>query len=365
MIIWFNCKITDQRLNPQSIVRYNLRNDNRFDVARYSFASYAPLEPLVTKFIFNLELADEHVGREQEMEDWLYKIFPKEKLSIHWFRANNIAQWKEVQEEINAIGDNLIFPQGNEDHIFMDSNIEIFKKGLELIQQDSNPFSTFMTSHYPENIRASQYPPFKPEYSDCGNFISYELVNNDAIRVMKKEYFDWYINQVSDPNAFIFRSEHWNNINIVNNRLYAPTKEQFRHYDGYAHVGIGPDTCPPLDIPAGFFNGMTIRYGFDDYQEGAVNVNPTKNLRTADETSGVDYKLVLDELPAFWKNHTKQIISADNLDERELNKAYDLHLLEKTRTRVNWHHVGALFDDSNWPNAKCINNHTKEYLFYE
>ena len=56
MIIWFNCKITDVRLNPQSIVRYNLRNDNRFDVARYSFASFAPLEPLTTKFIFNLEM---------------------------------------------------------------------------------------------------------------------------------------------------------------------------------------------------------------------------------------------------------------------------------------------------------------------
>ena len=53
MIVWFNCKITDERLNPQNIIRYNLRDDNRFDVARYSFASFAPLEPLVSKFIFN------------------------------------------------------------------------------------------------------------------------------------------------------------------------------------------------------------------------------------------------------------------------------------------------------------------------
>ena len=56
MIVWFNCKITDNRLNPENIERYNLRNDNRFDVARYSFASFAPLAPLVSKFIFNLEL---------------------------------------------------------------------------------------------------------------------------------------------------------------------------------------------------------------------------------------------------------------------------------------------------------------------
>jgi len=44
-----------------------------------------------------------------------------------------------------------------------------------------------------------------------------------------------------------------------------PTKEQFRHFDGYAHVGIGADYAPPLEIPPGFFEqSITIKYGFDE-----------------------------------------------------------------------------------------------------
>jgi hypothetical protein len=99
MIIWFNCKITDVRLSTWK--RFHLREDDRFDVARYSFASYAPLEPLVKKFIFNLELADACAGRKDEMEQWLRGIFPADKLSIHWHRCDNSPQWREVQAEMD------------------------------------------------------------------------------------------------------------------------------------------------------------------------------------------------------------------------------------------------------------------------
>ena len=364
MIIWFNCKITDQRLNPQSIIRYNLRDDNRFDIAKYSFASFAPLEPLTSKFIFNLELADSHSGRQEEMETWLRGIFPADKLSIHWYRANNIAQWQEIKQEIDQIGDDLIFPAGNEDHIFLDSNIEVFKRGLELIKQDPYPYATLMTSHYPESIRAAHY--FKGTPSSCGNYVSYEMVNNDAIRVIKKEYFEWYLDTAKNSNALLFRTEHWNNIGILSNKLYVPTKEQFRHFDGYAHVQVGADTCPPLEIPAGFFDGMTIRYGHNDRQSDAVNINPmAEQLYTVDHEKGADYRYTLDELPLFWKPYIKQTDISPDIDQSKMNQAYDTHLLQMTRVNVNWFHVGARFNESNYPPASWINNHTKEYLFYE
>lgn len=361
MIIWFNCKITDQRLTAQP--RYNLRNDNRFDVARYSFASFVPLEPLVSKFIFNLELADEHVGREAEMESWLRSLFPEDKLDLRWYRVNDISGWHEIKKEMELLGEKLIFPAGNEDHIFLDSNIDVFRRGLELIAQDPDPYATFMTSHYSESIRAASY--FKGVPSDCGNFVSYKMVNNDAIRVMKKEYFEWYLDVAANSAQQLFRTEHWNNINILENTLYVPTKEQFRHLDGYAHVGVGPDVCPPLDIPAGFFDGMTIRYGFDDYQEGAVNINPAADNLHANNEDGVDYKYVISEIPAFWKNHIKQIETFENIDELKFNQAYDIQLLDMTRINIDWWHVNAQFNESNQPPAKWINNHTKEYLFYE
>ena len=361
MIIWFNCKITDVRLNPQNIMRYNLHNDNRFDVARYSFASFAPLIPLTTKFIFNLEIAD---GREEEMADWLKSIFPEEKLSLHWHRCNNITQWREVKAEIDKLDDDLIFPAGNEDHIFLDDNIEIFREGLELIAADPDPYAVLMTSHYPESIRAASF--LNSQVCDSGNYVTYNMINNDAIRVMKKEYLEWYLDRITTPDQLIFRTEHWNNMLGANNKLYVPTKEQFRHFDGYHHVQIGPEVCPPLEIPAGFFEGMTIRYGFNDRQADAVNVNPAaKDLYTMNSETGADYRFTLDTLPAFWKPYTKQIVIADDIDTIKMNQTYDTYLLSLTRLYVNWRHIGAEFDESNWPPATWINNHTKAYVFEE
>lgn len=365
MIVWFNCKITDQRLNPQNIIRYNLKNDNRFDVARYSFASFAPLEPLVSKFIFNIELADEHQGREPEMESWLNSIFPADKLILKWYRADNLEKWKEVQNLIADLDDPLIFPAGNEDHIFIDSNIDVFTRGLELIQNDPDPYATLMTSHWPESIRASH--GFDGKITDCGNYVTYNMVNNDAIRVIKRTYFDQYISSVKDPNMLLFRTEHWNSIGIVNNKLYVPTKEQFRHFDGYAHVQVGPDTCPPMEIPQGFFDkAITVKYGFDQRDSACLNINPlAQNLYTTDPVNGTDYKFVDSEFPAFWKPYIKEIITNHECSNDSLEEGYDRYLLEMTRVYVNWHHVGKVFNDSNWPPATWLNNHTKKYLFTE
>ena len=362
MIVWFNCKITDTRLNPENIERYNLRNDNRFDVARYSFASFAPLAPLVSKFIFNLELADQHKGREQEMADWLRKVLPEDKLVLHWYRRNNIAQWKEFQEEIKDIDDDLIFPAGNEDHIFFDSTINVFSKGLELIRNDPDPYAVLMTSHWPENIRAAHV--FSGTLLDSGDYVTYNMPNNDAIRVMKRAYFDQYVDAIKDNNATVFRTEHWNSVGFVNNKLYIPTKEQFRHFDGYAHVQIGPDVCPPLEIPIGFFEGMNIAYGYNKRFENTVNINPAaENLYTVDADSGTDYKFHESEFPAFWKNHTKNLDSNITADDEVLKIGHDTHLLAMSRIYINWYHVGQVFNDSNWPPAFWLNNHTKKYLF--
>lgn len=357
MIIWFNCKITDRRLTPQP--RYNLRDDNRFDVARYSFASYAPLEPLVSKFIFNLEMADGHAGQEGPMEEWLTSIFPKDKLVMYWHRCNNLAQWQDKKKEFDAIGDDFVFPVGNEDHIFMDSNIEIFREGLELLS--TRDISTvFFTSHYPEDIRAT--------YGLGGtvvnkNFVQYQMGNNDALRVMRKEFFDWYVDQIKDPNKLIFRTEHWNDVALPNNTMLIPTKEQFRHFDGYAHVKIGPEVCPPLEIPAKFFEGMDIRYGFPERVDGAVNINPTLPLHTVDPINGTDYKMVLSDMPAFWGSHIMSIQTYKFIDNDAMCKARDQHLVDMISMDIDWWHIGKKFDSSNLPPTDWIKSHfiTKDF----
>ena len=355
MIVWFNCKITDVRLHPQFTVRYNLRSDNRFDTARYSFASFAPLEPLVTKFIFNLEMADGFTGREQDMQQWLEGIFPKDKLSLHWHRCNTLEQWQEVKTEMDLLDDPLIFPAANEDHIFMDTDIELFRKGLELLKSDPNPHAALMTSHYPESIRAAWH--FGASLSEDGEYVSYYTDNNDAIRVIKREYFQWYLDNFPKHISPVFRTENWNSVGLLKNKMYVPLKEQFRHFDGYNHVGIGPDTAPPLQIPPGFFErDIIIRYGFDDYDEAAVNINPLKNLHTADP-SGTDYKFTLDDIPVFWVPRITDTQIAEGIDHQAVTEARDQHLIAMTRIKFNWPHMGVTFNEYNTPPLQWIQQH--------
>lgn len=356
MIVWFNCKISDIRPNPQP--RYHLRNDNRFDIARYSFASFVPLLPLISKIVFNLEMADGHAHQQAEMESWLRKIFPEDKLIINWFRCNNIAQWREMQALFNEIGDDIIFPAGNEDHIFMDSDINVLESCIKNLQNPefTTVNTTVMTSHWPESIRAAYH--FNGIHFEQSPWVRYTIGNNDAIRIMKKEFFDWYIDQIKDPNMFVFRTEHWNAVSLPENFLVVPTKEQFRHFDGYAHVGIGADYAPPLEIPPGFFEGnITVKYGFDQHDPACVNINPTtENLYAADGI-GTDYKWCLEDIPAFWKPYIKEIIVADNINIEQMKEARDVNLLTTSRLSFNWPHYGVAFNESNYPPVEWLNPH--------
>jgi hypothetical protein len=351
MIVWFNCKITDVRLNPATVIRYNLRHDSRFDVAKYSFASYAPLEPLVSKYIFDLELADGFAGREQEMGDWIRSLFPAEKLILNWKRRNRISEWRELRDMISVDNDPFIFVTGNEDHIFMDSNINAFTHGLNTLAGDPRVNSVLATTHFPETIRASYY--YGGTYNN--GITQFEFNCNDGMRVMRREFFDWYIDRFTDENALVFRLEDWNRHGTPPNIVNAVTKEQFIHFDGYSHVKIGPEVSPPIEIPPGFFEGeMVIRYGFNDRDPNCVNINPASELYTVDAINGADYKFTLDDIPAFWRSRIKEVRVAEGVDHKLLAHKRDVHIINKTRVNIDYSHVGVMLDSTNIPPAEWL-----------
>jgi len=313
MIIIFNAKITDHRFYQFN--RYNLRSDNRFDTAKYCFASFAPLESCVSKYIFYLDLA-EFSHRQQELQEFLEKTLPKEKLSIHWHRCNDIDQWRQAQQEITAVDDNLVLTATWEDHIFWDSNIDVWKRGLDLINQDPDPRAAMLTSHYPECMRYAHSHWAK--LTNCGNFVVYSNKDDSCLRVMKRDYFDWYLDRLAEKGPQskpIYRVEDFYHGHEDRTLIYQPVKEQLRHFDGYSHVNIGPEYNPPLDIPQGFFDGITIRYGFADRDPEAVNINPLSKNRMQDPINGADYNFLLSDMPAFWRPYIRDIVINQNLDQ--------------------------------------------------
>ena len=74
------------------------------------------------------------------------------------------------------------------------------------------------------------------------------------------------------------------NLPLINQTLVVPFKELFRHFDGYWHQSISNNQCPAIDIPPGFFeNDIKVRYGYDDYKEGWVNINPKKENKRSNK----------------------------------------------------------------------------------
>lgn len=322
MIVWYNCKISDKRLTPVG-PRFNLKNNNRFDIAKYTFASLKPLDPLISAYYFNLELDDPYKGREQEMEEFILDLFPSAK--IKWYRCNNVTQWKELQPEFNSIDDDILFVAGNDDHVFWDSNLDVYKKGLELISKDPDPRAALVYCHYPETLR--QAYSLNGKLTDCGNFVIYNFDCAVSVAITKKELYNRFLEKETNTSREVYRLDGWQ-IEWYS-KIYAPTKEIGRHFDGYNHVNMDPNICPPLEVPPGFFEKeMIIRYGFDDYDPKCVNINPkSKNLHTVDQT-GADYKFTLDDIPAFWKPYIKDVIISPNVDHNELARFRDQYFLE-------------------------------------
>jgi hypothetical protein len=336
MIILVNSKITDQRF--YNFMRYNLRNDSRFDVARYCFASFAPLDPLVTKYVFHLDL-HEFAHRQDEMEAWIKSVLPEDKVIIHWSQCNNAAEWRATADEINTLNDDLIFPAAWEDHIFWDSDIETLSEGIVNIYKDPAVNACILTSHYPECIRYAV--AWGGVQIGDSNYVTYQHNDDSSLRIMKLDFFNWHMSQLRD-GIRIFRVENFVPYDNSMTTTYQPLKEQFRHFDGYSHVGIGGDVVPPLEIPAGFFEGMRIRYGFDDYVDGYVNINPTKPLRTAD-ANGFDYNFMLEDIPAFWHKHIISTDIADNIDADVMVAARNQNYA--AMTKVNFAAAYGVFND--------------------
>ena len=119
------------------------------------------------------------------------------------------------------------------------------------------------------------------------------------------------------PNLLAIRS--YLNIPLPQQTIIIPYKEQLRHFDGYSHQRIDNNTCPSLTIPEGFFeSNMKIRYGYTDYLEGWININPKFSNYRAYSLDGTDYKITLEDLPLVWKNKVAELDINPYIDDEEM-----------------------------------------------
>lgn len=331
MILLCNTLITETRpsIGKGFVFRENLKSFSNYDIFKYSLASLAVAYPW-SKIILKISLDDIYKPRQQELEDFIKNEFKGFNLILEWKRNEYQNDWKQSYE---LLDNNLIWFYCNHDHIFLDSSKEYLKSLVDNIKNEKLCSVGF--SHWPECIRTIRqglypYPLSSPEkhpsYKIYNNYLSVDSTNFDSIQIITKElYYRWWFegefNHIKLPRPDYFGIGLAEIKSVPIHKTVAPLKEICRHFDGYQHInpGINNNQCPAIDIPPGFFeNDIKIRYGYDDYKEGWVNINPKNSNYYAYDKTGTDYKFTLEDLPLVWKNKISIIDSNPNISEEEM-----------------------------------------------
>jgi hypothetical protein len=331
MILFCNTFITETKphIGKGFVFRENLKSFSNFDIFKYSLASLAVAYPW-SKVILKISLDEIYKPRQKELEDFINDEFKNFNLILEWQRNEYQNDWKQSYD---LLDDNLIWFYCNHDHIFFDSSTNYLKELVNEIKDEE--LCSVQFSHWPENIRTARQgldthatltPQKALHYKIHSNHISNETTNFDSIQIITKDlYYKWWFegefNHIKLPRPDFFGIGLAEIKPVPVHKTVSPIKEICRHFDGYQHVNppITNNQCPAIDIPLGFFeNNIKIRFGYDDYKEGWVNINPKNPNYHAYDKSGTDYKFMLEDLPLVWRSRISFIDSNPNINEEEM-----------------------------------------------
>lgn len=325
MILFFNVRITSEPSAHYKQNRGNLSHYTSYDIFRYTLASYSPLSHLFSRVIIYVKLDNEFSTREDDLSEWIYEHFPKEIVSLYWYRNNSLEDFRKASKELDLYNDDIIWFQGNHDHPFIDSDTLTVESAVKHLKEDSDPMASVWFTHCTEMLRNSNNGPV----TEDNRFVKCHHSENSSIKIIKRPHWDWYWFKNNKP-GLIYRFDNYGSPVPPCHIGYVPIKEMSRHFDGYSHVRVNLSVMPPLDIPKGFFEkSIVIHYGFDDRDNNCVNINPlSPSCYTIDKNSA-DYKIALDEIPLFWKNKIKEIVINPDVDEKKLIEARNRNIAER------------------------------------
>lgn len=356
MIVLFNVKITDVRMGYPYTRGAWMPNPERFDVFKYCLASTRALDPVVTKYAFYITLAPELAHRQAELEQYIYELFPEEKLQLKWKRNDFGRDWRQNMDELLTDPNELVWLAANDDHIFLDSDLNIIHSAIQTLNNDPDPNALVYYSHWPEQMRMSYH--LKGELTSDKNFIKFNWETFDGIMILKAGRLKQYWEQ-DYGDALMFKPDYLGAYHGYNcpSTVYAPTKEIVRHYEGYSHVGKGCDNIvPPLYVPEGFFEKeLKVRVGYPDRKDGWINLYSAAEWLYNVSANGADFRWCTEDVPLFWQDHISEFDV--NLDQNitQLHQARNASFLSATRVPMKCFDIE--FDHNNSAPQDWFTNH--------
>ena len=233
---------------------------SRFDVFKYMLKSYKDL-PFSDIYLFIL-LDDEFKYLQNSLTEYIYSTFSNldiNKIQITYDRYIKQLQWIPVITQlVEKHGMNeLVWFSQNDDHIFVDFNMDILNEGLELLKNEPSAHKSISFSHWPESIKCAG----KFQAQIVNNYLAFNMTTFCSIQIMNLQYL-----------YFIFVEHPWNQDHVridflildftstpdaddpLQQKIYVPLREMVRHFDGYDHVQMDRSACPPLVLPSNTFS---------------------------------------------------------------------------------------------------------------
>jgi len=301
---------------------------DRVDVFKYSLASLSVIP--WSQIVVHYELSEECRHREKELDAWIQAQFPA--AVIHHYQNQYQHQWQAVVEELEKNDDPLVLFCCNDDHIFIDFEIGLLRR-VEAACRDrlkSSPYLSMVPTHWPEYVTnatwaSEQTSDYLVVAGQCTN--SMQVISKALLRYwwFAHDYGQAWMPRTDtgtllhSPDGGSTGAKRFSVIGPKGYTVVVPFRELICHYDGYSHVSVDLNACPPLSIPPGFFdNRIQIAYGAQSKKLGEVLVNPLKANYTAVDPEGADLKCLLDDLPLFWRSRIGRVVQADGIDPDQM-----------------------------------------------
>jgi len=329
MILFINTFLTQDKFPngpfTSTYQRGRLQPFGKIDIFKYMLSSLKIVS--WSKVIIYCDVDEPLQHRQKELFDYIKETFPG--CSLYNKRNGTQAQWQNAMQEVMEVkSTNLVWFCCNDDHIFMDRDLNIINE-FRNRHNDTKEAVSLYFSHWPELLKIASSHPTKLD----NTFIKFEWQNIDSIQLLsKKILYHWWFKEDYGVNTFMGRSDWVRGIHCrsIPTTYHLPFKEIVRHFDGYGHVGIDLNKCPPLEIPSGFFDKKVIlEYGGERQLDNSFYINPTKEFNV-NNPSGTQAKWGFEDVPRFWLDHISETIvheppSPEHRDKAILDLATSMH----------------------------------------
>jgi hypothetical protein len=350
MILFINTFLTNKRFFPSSRAqpidsRYL---PSRVDIFKFQLSSLSVID--WEEVVVYYELDDEFSEHYIDIDMYIDSLFTCEK-HIYHYRNKDQSMWQESVNKLDRFSDDqLIWFTCNDDHIFIDSSLNYLQHIIEKQQEmlKTYPYVTFYLSHWPElmAVRKNEGKFNREIVEDNKKYFVMEWKNGDSISIINKgllKYW-WFENDYGDA---IFRrtDDPENEVISPLTKTIVPYRELVRHFDGYGHIGINPNDCPPLFIPNGFFQSqIKISSQKRPSSNNYVYLDVQNKKTKAFTDSGSDIRCLVDEVPNFWKSKIVKTIDECQDESKVITfRNRSIIALACSDKRGNWTPFGVVF----------------------